>query len=62
MMLFKPMSKEEAKDFYDKTKAEKQRLKDSGADWMGLTFLNNVLNDLTLFTDNFTKDYKSNSK
>lgn len=41
------MTKEDAKELYNKIKIEK----------MDINFKNNLLNDLLFFTNNFTKDY-----
>lgn len=47
MKLFHNMTKEDAKELYNKIKIEK----------MDINFKNNLLNDLLFFTNNFTKDY-----
>ena len=56
-MLFVPMSKEDAKSFYNRIKKERDLQVSKGTPWYGLGILNDALNDLTFFTDNFTKDY-----
>lgn len=54
MMMFKPMSIKEAKEFYEKLKAEGKRIGKYEP------ILDIAMDDIWFFTDGLTKDYGGN--
>lgn len=57
MKIFKPMSLEEAKEFYEKLKEESNRLKEEGKQPRDYTILKIAMDDIWFFTDGLQKDY-----
>jgi hypothetical protein len=57
MKIFKPMSLEEAKEFYEKLKEESNRLKEEGKQPSGYTILKIAMDDIWFFTDGLQKNY-----
>lgn len=56
-MIFKPMSLEEAKEFYKKLNKECDRLKEEGAPPSSYTILRIAIDDIWFFTDGLQRDY-----
>lgn len=57
MKIFKSMSLEEAKEFYNKLKEESNRLKDEGKPPRDYTIFKIAMDDIWFFTDGLQKDY-----
>ena len=57
MKIFKQMSLEEAKEFYEKLKEESNRLKEEGKQPRDYTILQIAIEDIWFFTDGLQKDY-----
>jgi hypothetical protein len=57
MKIFKPMSLEEAKEFYNKLKEESNRLKEEGKQPRDYTILKIAMDDVWFFTDGLQRDY-----
>lgn len=57
MKIFKPMSLEEAKEFYEQLKEECDRLKEEGESPSTYTILGIAMDDIWFFTDGLQKDY-----
>ena len=56
-MIFKPMSLEEAKEFYSRLESECERLKAEGKDRTATSLLRIAMDDIWFFTDGLTRDY-----
>lgn len=63
MAIFQHMSKEEARELYNKTKQAKEDFMathdiKTNREWFNqVGFMNNILDDLYFFTENFSHDY-----
>jgi hypothetical protein len=57
MRIFKPMSLEEAKEFYKRLNEECDRLKEKGKSPRDYTVLRIAIDDIWFFTDGLQRDY-----